>query len=592
MFIINLKWIYAIVLISLSTTASLYSVNDEDILKAMRDEISRSMNNLKLESLQKPYYIEYKLRLRRADRISSNLGKTLESSSTEFAAITVDLRIGDYKFDNTNFFDVGLSFFGSSDDEEGFKNRKVQYEQDYNTLRRELWLATDAAYKQASEIFTKKESTLKSRMRRDTTPDFIKVPPAKNYNKKEYPKFDFNYFEKLVNDLSAVFRNYPDIHKSSVGVEYIPETVYYVNSEGMEYIKSEYQTGVEIAAFTQADDGMPLADFFTSFSLNPVDLPSADSLLRSAKNVAENLTNMRKAPFLEESYSGPVIFEGQAAAEAWAQVFMPNLVAQRNQMTEGGVQQSNRYQSFQTKIGGRVLPEFISVAAKPALPVFVQTPLLGTYKYDDSGVESEDVNLVESGYLRNLLSERIPTRRVKKSNGHSRGGGAMLSNIIISSDKEKSLNSTELKSRMMKLCKDRELPYGIIVRKAANQNLVYTTLYRLAMGGFNIPRGDGAMNLTRAYRIYPDGREELIRGAEISSMSVQNFKDIINTGNNRFAYNYLAPSVISPFMSGGDQYVGVSLITSDILFEDLEIKSPEEDFRKPPILTNPLSTKK
>lgn len=587
----RIKHILIIAFIALTANSSLFSVSDEDILNAMRDEITRSMNNLKLESLQKPYYLEYRLRIRHADKVNASLGKIVESDATDFAQLTVDLRTGDYKFDNTNFFDVGLSFFGSSDDEESFKNRRVQYEQDYNTLRRELWLATDAAYKQASEIFTKKESTLKGRMRRDTTPDFIKVAPAKNYKKEQFPTFDFKYFEKLAVDLSSVFRDYPEIHRSSVSIEFLPETVYFVNSEGMEYIKTEYQTGLEVAAFAQAEDGMPLSDFMTAFSINPNDLPTADSLLRATKSVASTFSKMLKAPFIEEPYSGPVIFEGQAAAETWAQVFMPNLVAQRSQLSEGGIQQPNRFQAFQTKVGGRVLPEFLSLSAKPSSKIFEKTPLLGNYFLDDSGIEPENVELVESGYLRNLLSERVPTRRVKKSNGHKRGGGAMLSNIFVEPEKDKSSTNKELKERMLQLCKDRELPYGIIVRKASNQNLIYTSLYRLAMGGLGFARGDGAMNLIHAYKVYPDGKEELIRGAEIASFSAQTFKDIIMVGDKLYAYNYLSPSVISPFMTGGDQYVGVSIVTPDILFEDMEIKSPEEDFRKPPILSNPLSTK-
>lgn len=590
MYLKNIRLTLIILLVVISNVFVAFSTSDEDILNAMRDEITRSMNNLKLESLQKPYYIEYKLRMRRAEKITASLGNIVEKGSSDFAQLTVDLRIGDYRFDNTNFFDVGLSFFGSSDDEEGFKNRKVQYEQDYNTLRRELWLATDAAYKQASEIFTKKESTLKSRMRRDTIPDFIMVPPAKNYIKREFPKFDFAYFENLLIGISEVFRNYPKIHKSTIGIEFNPETIYFVNSEGMEYIKTEYQTGLEIAAYAQSDDGMPLSDFFTAFSVEPKDMPSSDSLLKASKNVASTLSEMTNSPFIEEPYSGPVLFVGQASAEAWAQVFMPNLVAQRSQMSEGGVQQPNRYAAFQTKIGGRVLPEFLSVSAKPSLNTIDNSPILGSYKIDDSGIPAVDVELIKSGYLRNLLSERVPTRRVKQSNGHKRGGAAMLSNMIITSETSSSLK--EMKDKMIQLCKDRELPYGIIVKKVLNQNLLFTTLYSLAMGGLSMPRGEGAMSLTNAYKLYPDGREELIRGAEIPSMSAQNFKDIIMTSDKQFVYNYLSPSVVSPFMTGGDQYIGVSISTPDILFEDMEIKSPEEDFRKPPILTNPLSDKK
>ncbi|MBX3043748.1 MAG: hypothetical protein KIT33_13330 [Candidatus Kapabacteria bacterium] len=585
------KFLIIIFLIFLTSLKSLFSANDEDILMAMRDEIKRSMKSLQLESLKKPYFIEYKLRLREAGKVVASLGKVLESDNTKFAQLTVDLRIGDYNFDNTNFFDVGLSFFGSSDDEESFKNRRVQYEQDYNTLRRELWLATDAAYKQASEIYTKKESTLKGRMRRDTTPDFIQVTPQKNYQKKEYPNFDFKYFENVAKELSGVFLKYPSIHRSQVGFEFIPETVYYVNSEGMEYIKTEYQTGLEVAAFAQANDGMPLSDYYTAFSLAPQDLPNADSLKRGTEIMAATFSKILDAPFLEEPYSGPVIFEGAAAAEVWAQVFMPNLVAQRSQLSEGGIQQPNRFQAFQTKIGGRVLPEFMSVEAKPNIEKHASTKLIGTYDLDESGIKPQDVKLVENGYLRNLLSERVPTRRVKSSNGHRRGGGAMLSNMIVTTDKTNTAELKDLKNRMMMLCKDRELPFGVIVRKTSNQNMIFTTLFKLSMGGLGFARGDGAMNLLNAYKVYPDGSEELIRGAEVAGISPQTFKDIIMASNRQFVYNYLSPSVISPFMTGGDQYVGASIVTPDLLFEDMEIKTPDEDFRKPPVLSNPISAK-
>lgn len=590
---IKSKFLNLIIISLLFFAEAAKSQDNEVILNAMRDEIKRSMSSLQLKSLQKPYYIEYKLRVRHADRISSSFGKITDSGSDDFAQLTVELRVGDYKFDNTNFFDVGLSFFGSSDDEEGFKNRTIQYELDYNTLLRELWLATDAAYKQASEIYTKKISTIKNRMRIDTTPDLIRIEPMKSYMKKDYPKFDFPYFEEVANNLSAIFRNYPDIYKSSVGIEYLPETIYFVNSEGMEYIKTEYHIGLEAAAFTQADDGMPLYDFYTAFAANPKDMPSEDSLINAVKKAAENLSRMRKAAFLEEAYSGPVLFEGQAAAEAWAQIFLPNLVTQRNQMTEGGVQQSNRYQAFQSKIGGRVLPEFLNVESFPLTKKYENTPLIANYEIDDTGIKSQDVKLVENGYIKNLLSERIPTKRVKKSNGHKRGGAAMLSNMhIYSSNPGNALNYSELKEKMIKLCKDRELPFGIIVRKAGNQNLLFTTLYRLSIGGIIMPRGEGLFNLVNAYKVYPDGKEELIRGADVNSISVQSFKDIIAVGKEFFAYNYLAPSVISPYVTGGDQYVGVSIITPDLLFEDLEIKSTEDDFRKPPIIPNPLTLKK
>ncbi len=577
--------IFAPLFLILFTTA--LSAND-DIMNAMRDEIKRSMDELKLENLKRPYFVEYTLSVTHSRQIKSELGAISETADNKYAQLTVGVRVGDYKFDNTNFFDIGLSFFGSGDDEERFKKRNIPIEIDYDMLRRELWLATDAAYKQTAEIFSKKEATIKNRMRMDTTHDFMQVQPSKHIDTVSAPDFDFETYKTICNKLSAVFRDYPQIYLSGVGMEYIPKTIYYVNSEGTEYIKSEMMAGLEIVGISQSDDGMPSSDFYTAYADNPSEFPSEDSLMRAAKTVADKLSKILKADYLYEPYSGPILFEGRAAAEIFAQVFAPNLVAQRPPLTENGTQDGGRYSAFQTKIGGRVLPEFMSIEALPNTKELERTKLMGYYKIDDDGIMAKDVPLVKDGYLKNLLSERIPTRRVRGTNGHKRGGSAMLSNIVVSADEEHSKTDAELKERMMQLCKDRELPYGLIVRKVLNQNLMFTTFFRMTGGEYPTPVGQNKLALTELYKIYPDGREEIVRTSVGNGFTVQSFKDIILAGKNRYAMNYLAPAVVSPFVTGGDQYVVSSLVTPDILFEDGEIKPWEDDFPKPPLIGSPL----
>ncbi len=559
----------------------------DQIMQAMSDEIDRTMN-LQLKDLQKPYYLEYKLTITKPHALNSTLGSITEATHTKTAELTTQVRVGDYQFDNTNFFDVGLSFFGSSDDEESFKGRQIPLELDYSTLRRELWLASDAAYKQSAELLSKKEAAMKNLMRKDTTRDFIKLPPEKHIDTIAVPELDTAKYKKLCNDVSAVFKKYPDIQVSTIVMEFIPETVYYVNSEGREYIKNDLYTGFEIVAYTQADDGMPLTDMYTALGLLPDDLPSRDSLISAAENVAKRLIEHREADYLPQSYSGPILFEGQAAAEVFAQVFAPNFVTQRRAMTGNGKQDRGPYAAFQTKIGGRVLPEFMSVHAGPLKKEYENTLLAGHFTLDDQGVKPGKVKLVENGYLKNLLSDRTPTRRVRETNGHNRGGSPMLSNIFVTVLDRRSVSNDSLKARMMELCKMRELPYGLVVRKVLDRNIMYTTLMRLTNGEFPIIRNNKKLRTLALYKVYSDGREELIRGGETYGITVQSFKDIILAGKNEYAMNYLAPAVISPFISGGKQYVGASIVTPELLFEDGEIKPLDEDFPKPPLMANPV----
>lgn len=563
---------------------------DDKIIEAMKQEIKRSMNELKLDNLQKPYFIEYKIIVSSVYDASAKLGNLIDSRNIRNAKLTVGVRVGDYKFDNTNFFDVGLSFFGSGDDEEQYKNRTIPFELDIPTLRRELWLATDAAYKQSAELFSKKEAALKNRIRKDTTWDFMALAPEKRVDTAKFPNFDYPKYKELCKELSGIFKKYPEIHVSSVNFEYQPDIIYYVNSEGMEYIKTSSFSGVEVIAATQVEDGMPIVNYTSKYALIPDNLPSKDSLIKEVVKMAETIKMGISAKPLEETYSGPVLFTNDAAAEFFVQSFAPNLVTQRKAISEGGFIDNEKSLAFQNKIGGRVMPDFMSVKAIPNTREYQSTELTGFYKIDDNGELPKDVELVKNGYLKALLSERIPTRRVRESNGHKRGGGAMFSNLVINVDKKFQLSEKQLKDKLLKLVKDRELPYGIIVKKIVNQNIMYTSLYRATYGVVEFPRGDGKMMPVEVYKLYPNGKEELVRGVELAGLNAQSFKDIINTGKNNYAYNLLAPSVVSYFMTGGSPYVSASVIVPDLLLEDAEVKIIETDFKKPPFITSPVSS--
>ncbi len=571
------------------TLLSQTKTSDELLLKAMKDESARSIKSLKLENLDAPYFIEYGLTFIDSYQVTASLGSLLDIEDNKVANLTANVRVGDYNFDNTNFFDFGLSFFGSGDDEERFKRRNIPYYIDYSGLRRELWLATDAAYKQSAEIYSKKIATKKNRLNLDTTPDFSKITnPYKGIVASNKMTYDRSKCEDLVRKISAIFKDYPEITNSKVIVEVIPKKYLYISTEGTEYVKSENYIGLEVYAFTQASDGSPVADFISFYQENYSDLPSLDSLTKATKEICENINRQTITKKLEESYSGPILFEKQAAAQLFAQMFANNLAAQRAIMTESGVQENERGSAFQNKIGARVLPEFISLEDKPSLVNWGKTKLFGISQIDDDGIASQDLTLVKDGYLKTLLSSRIPTKKIKTSNGRNRRGGTMYTNLLITSKPEKELNDYELKSKLIELIKNRDLPYGIIVKKILDQNILATGILNLAAGNMQFPRAVGAFIPSLVYKVYQDGREELVRGVTGAGFTPQTFKDIINVSKSKYALNFLAPAIISSFISGGDSYVNSSVVCPSFLIEDGEIKTLDTDFKKPPFMANPI----
>jgi hypothetical protein len=567
-------------------------INTNEILRAMNDELKRSMKELKLDNLDKPFYIEYTIRTSNYNSINASLGQILENDSRDDISLNVKVKIGDYDFNNSNFFDVGFSFFGSTDDEENYSRRALPIDLNYDILRRELWLATDAAYKQSSEVYSKKIAALKNIIRKDTIPDFSKVEPRKTFDTMPIPKFDSKKFVDLVTKLSSIFKTYSKIYVSKAGIEFIPVRTYYVNSEGMEYVKDEMQTGLEVVAFTQTEKGIPIADHYSAYSRNPNGLPGEDSLVKAVTDVANRLTIALKSNTLDESYNGPVIIDGQAAAEIFAQVFAPNLVAQRQPLSEGfSIGMNNKSMAFQKKIGGRVLPEFLSVFDSPGDGKIKGTELLGNYKVDDDGLSPEKLTLIENGYLKTLLTERIPVKRIYKSNARKRDGAAMYSNLFVYANPINTLSDQDLKNKLLELIKQRELPFGIIIRKVINQNILSTSLMNESFGQAMYFASQSSIPVLEAYKIFPNGREELIRSVEINALSPQSFKDIIFAGKTNYALNLLAQSVISSFMTGGSAYVGSSIITPSFLFEDMEVNPIDKDTPKPPYIEKPAAKK-
>ena len=571
--------------------------SNDDYFRAMQDEMYRSMEALKIDNMQKPYYIEYTLEVHRRNGVNGRLGKIYNSSKDSmFISLSVAVKVGDYKLDQTNFFDIGLNFFGSWDDEERYKNRSVPKELDYTALRRELWLSTDAAYKEATELYSKKEASLKSQIRKDTLWDFSKVTPAELVDTIKIPDFDIQYFEDLIKTSSNIFLDYPLIHQSEVGVHFNITTTYYLNSEGVKYVKNDFSSGVEIAAITQAEDGMPLSNYYYTLGWLPDDLPTKDSVLKAARETAITLNKLINAPVIDDTYTGPILFTEEAACEIFAQTFIPCLVAQRSgsqsrtgaRISFGGVNTA----IFQTKIGGRVLPEFLSLEAIPNANVYNGHKLFGGYKVDDQGITPQNLTIIKDGYLQTLFNDRIPIKRVEASNGHCRNNIPMASNIRVFADKKYQANEKELKSQLLKLCKQRDLPFGLIVKKVQNKNVYQGSIYRLSSFS-NVEFfqfGSGRFMPVEVYKLYPNGEEELVRGANLVGLGTAAFKDIIKVGNTQYVHNY-KDSGWRPGSRTSYKSQIISIIGQSFLLEDAEYQLIETNFSKPPLLNNPVGMK-
>lgn len=594
---VRFKWLLVVAAVLAAPLLQAQRQQDDVVMRAMKDELARSMSQLQLPQMDKPYFIAYRVQDVTEHEISATLGSLTSrtGSPTHKRMVGVELRVGDYSLDNTNFISErtfgGAAMFGGIG--EG------SLDNNYAQIRRELWLATDREYKRALEGLSAKRAALKGRSGGENIPDFSKEAPNTEANLTSAPVLShFDDLEATARDLSAVFRSAPEIHKSEVTIRYSDVYTRYLNSEGTSFSRSEPLIKLEVSAETQAPDGQPISDSFAVYGRDVAALPSTDALLARVQQMSALIVKLRSAASLDR-YNGPVLFEGATAGEIFLQQFGSRLATSRTPISDNSQFEMMFSQmfdrmggaSFQDRIGARILPSFMSVHDNPSQAAFNGTALLGTSSVDDDGVKTRETILINHGILKNLLASRVPVSGILHSTGSRRGWGALPSNLFVTS--EKTLSIDELKKELLRRAKERGLDYALVVRRiGAGSGASFLEMARQMAS-----QQSGSPSIPEIYKLYLDGHEEPLRGLRISDLPVESFKEIVAAGDAPALYSAeLMPRASSmlfmgfSFSPGGGLPV-VSCVAPSLLFDEVSLARSEGPFPATPVSPSPLAQK-
>jgi TldD protein len=372
--------------------------DDDVVMRALSDELARSMGRLQLESLQKPYYVGYSVEDGDSYMVGASFGAIINEGGGPGRSLSVSVRVGDYVLDNTNF--SGGFGWGGMGGGFGLDN-------EYDAFRHEIWLSTDSQYKEAIEGLAQKKAYLENQKVTERPDDFSREEPVVLVEPLRKLEVDKKRWSAIVKKLSAIFREYPEIQSSGAMFMAGAQNRYFVNSEGFNQRTGTVMTGLAVAASTQCEDGMPLSDYYVCGGRDEKDMPGDDEMLAAVRKMADRLTAMRKAAKAED-YTGPVLFEGPAGAAFFHQVFGNNLGAVRER--EGGYGFSGGLK-LNDKIGKMIAPAFISIVDDPTVQEFQGKPLLGTYAVDEDGVRVGNSLSSRTGNCRPCTRRGCPPRR-------------------------------------------------------------------------------------------------------------------------------------------------------------------------------------
>ncbi|PYU34939.1 MAG: hypothetical protein DMG31_05000 [Acidobacteria bacterium] len=566
-------------------------------LAALHDELERSKNRLVLPGQQHPYFIEYRLLDLDERVISAEFGALLSSSTTRNRFMSVDVRVGNYKVDSSNFLsgEGFRGFLGSTG--------TVGIDRDYDSLRQDLWLATDQAYKQALDSFSNKQAALRALANAPTVDDFSQEAAVVMVEPRVEPDWTSRNWEAEARTVSAVLKSYPELYNSRVTYHLIYATSYLVTTEGTQIRTSRSLAAIEASLGTQADDGMPLHNFLAVYVNRPAQLPAAEAVRQQLDSKGKELAALRMAPPVHD-YDGPMLFEARAAGSLLAQVLAPSVGGARppvsmNTRFEQMMQALGGRSEWMGRIGQRVLPLTVDLTDDPTVQQFEGHDLIASYQIDQDGVRAQKAALVQNGLLKELLMSRRPGPDLDRSNGHGRSTflampRPMLSNLFFNSSSGES--AADLRRKFLEACKQNGQQFGLLVREMDNpviasssQEELSDSLATLASGA---PNGDRMPLLV--YRVNAsDGREELVRGALISQLTVRNLRTLLGSGNDNTVFYYAqsqdaetAGTALGAFGSANGG-VPSDVIAPSLLFEEVEVRGPHGEPRRTPLVPPP-----
>ena len=528
------------------------------LLEAFNAELARSMEVLGDQN-PAPYFLSYEATESEDAYATASFGALMDRGESRHRHLDVDLRVGDHHLDNTR------QLRGGGGSPRTFSTW-LPFDDDVAAIRAALWEKTDAAYKHAAERFTKVKTDLQVKVdAEDQSADFSQERARKHRGEVARLAVDLAEWEAKARRYSAPFGLAEfNILQGTVEFSAEAETRYIVTSEGTEVVTGETRYRLIINAKARAEDGMILPRHESFMAFEPAGLPKDEVVLATVRRMIADLAALRKAPVVAP-YTGPAILSGRAAGVFFHEILGHRVEGHRQKRVDDG-------QTFKKKIGERILPPTFTVAFDPARRAMAGVDLAGAYRYDNEGQPGQRVLVVEGGVFKRFLMSRIPIDGFPRSNGHGRKAHgnrpvARQSNLIV--EVAQPLSREGLRGELIKMVTNEDKPFGLYFDDIQGG---FTTTGRRRPNAFNVQP-------ILVYRVYRDGREELVRGVDLIGTPLTTLSRIVAADDDVQVFNGYCGA------ESGD--VPVAAVSPGVLVSQIEVQKQATSQERGPLLPPP-----
>ena len=577
--------------------SSFAQVTTDEIFKAMSDEMDRSMNELKYEDYEQPFFMTYSIEKCNSVKVVATLGSLLESYERPYYNYGTRLIVGDYQLNDEKFSNK-VSHINHNDGYIGLPK-----EPDYESIRRSLWLSTNNIYKSASEKYANKISLMEQNNFDKTNMhsfDFAEAPVVTKLIPELPHEVDREKLESLAKSISEAFKSNKNVIESDVQVEYQNKFVYFLNSEGTKTTIPFRFYLIRLTASVLNAENDAIKQKLEYYANSFIDLPNEAELIGDAELLMENLNKNATAERFNESYTGPVLITGAAVSELAFKKLISRgngLVAEPRGLVfdkQRGLFLAN-YKTWEDLKGRKVLDTKLSAVSYPFLKEYQGIKTLGTFDIDMEGVVPTDsLILISDGKLKSQFNGRTPTPSQPASYGRNKfyiNGTSSYNKIgpdILHFTSTSSLNDDELDKKLIELSKEEGLDYVIVARTIeSNANLAPVNIYKRSTA-------TGEETLLRSVNYNPDKSKlkkiEAVGNKEIVNNTLVPDQKQINARMKRYER---APQYIKDLVRAqmGTQGTPTTFIAPNaILFNEVEITGAANVMKKQPkVVPNPLA---
>jgi predicted Zn-dependent protease len=530
------------------------------IIDYMAAENARWMKVLKNKPDAPAFYLAYQMWDRDVTVLNAEGGAIIGDRKQHDRLLDVDVLVGTPQVYNRR----QLAAKNASMNEALARHGRAPFGSDRLAIQQGLWLETDRRYREAALQLAYVKQDKSVTVDKDKVDDFVHAQAEEYYQPLAKHQFDEAKWEKRVKECSKkALRG--KATRGSCRVEFRTTTVYFVNSEGTKLQLSWTSARLMVSVGVKARDGMPLSRLEQRFARSAAELPSDEEIDKKMIAVVnKDLDALHEAPVVDP-YNGPAILEGRAAGVFFHEVFGHRIEGHRQKGDVSG-------RTFSAKVGKQIMPAWMTVYDDPTINSINGRTLNGFYRFDDEGVRAQKAVLVDKGVLRGFVMGRNPISGFPHSNGHGRKmpGLQVVSrqgNLVVAASR--SVTDEELHKRLIAEVKRQGKPFGMVFTDISGG---FTNTSQFAPQAFKV-------NPVMAYRVYPSGKRELVRGVDIVGTPLTALGSIMAAGRTVQTFNG---------MCGAESgWVPVSATAPSLLLKNLEVENGFKGRDRPPVLSPP-----